>query len=486
MPAAPLILALDVGTSSVRAALFTTAAERLLETSAQQTYTLRVAADGTAELDVRQLEQATVRVIKKTLAARRKLRGHPPVIAVAASCFWHSLLGEKTGHPTPVYTWGDGRCQADADRLRATLNEKSYHAQTGCLLRTPYWPAKLRWLHRTGKMTGIERWLSPADWLYGRLRGSFTTSISMASGTGLMDGKRLCWDAALLRRCHVSERRLAPISDEPLGAADGPGAMLPALHRFPELRDAKWFPALGDGACGNLGSDAVTPGRAALNIGTSGAVRIMCPDRPTHVPYGLFCYQVDARRALLGGAISNAGNLRAWALRELRLPDDPRRVKRALAGRELPNHGLTVLPFWTGERSLTWPEARSGTITGLTYATTALDVLQALNESAYHRLAQITDELARGRDRLDLVVSGGIRHSTASLQRLADVLGRPLRACTEPEASLRGAAVFAAERLGHRVKKLKPGRLFRPRKRAMEAYAQAREKQIALEKKLAE
>jgi gluconokinase len=152
----------------------------------------------------------------------------------------------------------------------------------------------------------------------------------------------------------------------------------------------------------------------------------------------------------------------------------------------LPNHGLTVLPFWTGERSLTWPEARSGTITGLTYATTALDVLQALNESAYHRLAQITDELARGRDRLDLVVSGGIRHSTASLQRLADVLGRPLRACTEPEASLRGAAVFAAERLGHRVKKLKPGRLFRPRKRAMEAYAQAREKQIALEKKLAE
>jgi hypothetical protein len=36
------------------------------------------------------------------------------------------------------------------------------------------------------------------------------------------------------------------------------------------------------------------------------------------------------------------------------------------------------------------------------------------------------------------------------------------------------------------VKKLKPGRLFRPRKRALEAYAKAREKQIALERKLVE
>jgi gluconokinase len=484
MAAAPLILALDVGTSSVRAALFTTGAVRLLETSAQEAYVLRVAPDGTAELDAHTLENATRRVIKGALAARKELRGNPPIVAVGMSCFWHSLLGQKGNRPTPIYTWGDRRCQPEADRLRDTLNEKAYHAKTGCLLRTPYWPAKLRWLHRTKGAAGIARWLSPADWLYGRLCGSFSASLSMASGTGLLNGKRLRWDPALLRSCGVSEQQLATISDEALRVTKNSDSMLPALHRFPELRDAHWFPALGDGACSNLGSDAVTPQLAALNIGTSGAVRLMRPTRPAHVPFGLFCYQVDAKRALVGGAISNAGNLRAWALRELRLADDPHQVERALAARQLPRHNLTVLPFWTGERSPSWPDATSGTITGFTYATTALDILQAATESTYHRLAQITDELARGHGRLDLVVSGGIRHSTDSLQRLANVLGRPLHACVEPEASLRGAAVSVAERLGFRVKRLKPGPLFRPVKRAAEAYAKARETQIALEKKM--
>ena len=231
-----------------------------------------------------------------------------------------------------------------------------------------------------------------------------------------------------------------------------------------------------------------TPSRPTWPRSTSArAARCACCARDVRPAFLSACSATrpTPERALVGGAISNAGNLRAWALRELRLADDPRRVERALAGRELPRHGLTVLPFWTGERSPSWPEATSGTVAGLTYATTALDLLQALTESTYHRLAQITDELALGPGRLDLVVSGGIRHSSASLQRLADVLGRPLRACTEPEASLRGAAVVVAERLGYRVKPLRPGRLFRPRKRAAQAYAEIRAAQIAFENKMA-
>jgi hypothetical protein len=56
-----------------------------------------------------------------------------------------------------------------------------------------------------------------------------------------------------------------------------------------------------------------------------------------------------------------------------------------------------------------------------------------------------------------------------------------LRACPEPEASLRGAAVHVAERLNQRVAKLRPGRLFRPRAAAAAAYAKARAAQVALE-----
>ena len=486
--AAPLILALDVGTSSIKTALFDEHGRRLEKTTAHQTYKLSVSRDGAAELAVADLEQATLQAMGATLAAKRKTRSlrARKIVAVGTSCFWHSLLGydAKRNRTTPIYTWGDARCRPDAERLLATHNEKKYHAQTGCMLRTPYWPAKLRWLRRTGKTSGITRWMSPADWLYERFCGSSTTSISMASGTGLMDGHSHRWDSALLRLGKISERTLTPISNAPLRVTNSAKSVLPPLHRFPELADAFWFPALGDGAASNLGSDALNSHIAALNFGTSGAVRLIRARRPAHVSPGLFCYQVDARRSLIGGAVSNAGNLRSWALQELLLPDDPDAVEKALAARPLPEHGLTVLPFWTGERSPSWPKATSGTITGLTYATTALDLLQALTESTYQRLAQIVDELARSAGRLEIVVSGGIRHSPESLQRLANVFGRPIRACTEPEASLRGAAVYAGERLGFRIRPLRPGRLVRPQARAAHIYAAARRNQVALEKKM--
>src|SRR5690606_13653907 len=98
---------------------------------------------------------------------------------------------------------------------------------------------------------------------------------------------------------------------------------LPADHcRFPELRAARWIPAIGDGAANNLGAGATKPGLAAINFGTSGAVRIVRSSGKPRAPFGLFCYRIDAQRFLVGGAISNAGGLRAWCLEHLRLPEE--------------------------------------------------------------------------------------------------------------------------------------------------------------------
>ena len=188
---------------------------------------------------------------------------------------------------------------------------------------------------------------------------------------------------------------------------------------------------------------------------------------------------------MLGGAISNAGNLRKWALDHLQLPDKPLALERALADRQRPNLDLAVLPFWTGERCPTWPEAVGGTITGITFATTALDLLQAVVEGSYHRLAQIADLLAKQDKGIrSIIVSGGVRHSAESMQRLANVLGRAITPCQEPEASLRGAAVYALESLGYKIDPLPRGAAVRPNKTAAHAYAEARIAQIKLEEKL--
>ena len=482
-----LVLALDIGTSSLRAALFDTAARRFEKATAQETYTLRVGSDGAAELSIHDLEQAALRAIDKALQVRRRTRAlkDRPIAAVSASCFWHSLLGydAKRKKPTPIFTWEDARCRDDARQLRREMREAAYHQRTGCMLRTPHWPAKLRWLRRTKQSAGITRWMSPADWIYGRLAGASTASLSMASGTGLLDLRSGAWDPDLMRRLRVSAQLLTPICDEPLLVEDNTPA-LPPLHRFPELAGAKWFPALGDGAASNLGSDAAGPHRAALNVGTSAALRLAVPRVPAELARGLFCYRVDAQTCLIGGAISNAGNLRKWATQQLRLPDDPTALERALHQRTIPS-ALTILPFWAGERSPTWPRDLGGTIMGINYATTALDLLQGCLESTYHRIAQIADLLERQQGRgFEIVVSGGIRRSPESLQRLANVLGRAIRPSAETEASLRGAAVHALQKLGGAIKPLRHGAPIHPRPALARGYAVARQRQIALEKRM--
>src|SRR5690606_17296283 len=103
-------------------------------------------------------------------------------------------------------------------------------------------------------------------------------------------------------------------------------------------------------------------------------------------------------------------------------------------------------------------------------------------EATYHRLATIID-LIPSRGDLTCIVGGGIQRSPQALQRLADVTGQTLIACEEAETSLRGAAVFALERLEREPETL-DGQRIRPRARWAAAYAEERKRLADLERTL--
>jgi gluconokinase len=461
----PAVLAIDIGTSSVRTALFDERAQRVPGSAASQAYRVRHSAEHGAELDPAVLWHATRKCLRQT---RRLMKS--PVRAIGGSGFWHSLLGlDRTGEPlTPIYTWADARCAEDAARLRERLEERAIQQRTGCMLRASFWPAKLIWLRRTqpGLFHRVTRWVSPAEWIFEKAFGARGCSHSMASGTGLYDFARRDWDKDLLEISSLTSSRLGPLRD--------------VVH----LDGVTVFPAIGDGAASNLGSGAGRPGIVAINIGTSAAVRAI-PAVNARLPFGLFRFVVDQKRALLGGAVSNAGNLRAWCRRELRLPDDGRALEKALRQPSAATARLTILPFWVSERAPSWPEHLDGAILGLTLASTAADLLRATTAAVYHRLAQILEQLegAIGPAKR-VVVSGGILQSPASLQILADSLGHDLETCLDQEASLRGAAVHVLEELGGRIPALKRGKVFRHDRAKANDARQARARQIQLEELL--
>ena len=469
-----LILALDVGTSSTRTALFDVGAHRLDGTTAQESYPLITSGEGAAEIEPAVLLRAVRRCVAQTMAAARGRR----IAGIGASCFWHSLIGtDAAGKPlTRIITWADARCRADAAKLRARFSEKQTHARTGCMLRASFWPAKLAWLRRTQPriFAKVRQWMSPAEWLQLTLSGDAHCALGMAAGTGVFDPTKLAWDRALLAHCEVSAEKFCTLTDAPLPVG---GAL---AKEFPALAGVPWFPAIGDGAASNLGSGATRPGLAAINVGTSAALRVMRSGRTARAPFGLFCYRVDAERFVVGGAVSDAGNLRAWCLRELRLPDDAA-IETALAARPGPS-SLTVLPFWTSDRAPTWNENATGVIHGISQSTTALDLLQAITEASYQRIARIAELVMSVEPRPPkFIVSGGIRHSPSALQRLADVLGQPVYPNDEMEASIRGAAIYALEKLGRPAPARALPKPVKPRARCAKLYAEARGRQRALE-----
>src|SRR5207244_2054310 len=113
--------------------------------------------------------------------------------AVALSLVGIDTEGQAT---TPVLGWAETRAAQAAEELRSRFNETEIHARTGCRFHPSYWPAKLLWLskERPSVFALTKRWLSFADYLMLRLFGETTTSLSLASGTGLLDQRTRAWD----------------------------------------------------------------------------------------------------------------------------------------------------------------------------------------------------------------------------------------------------------------------------------------------------
>jgi gluconokinase len=113
-------------------------------------------------------------------------------------------------------------------------------------------------------------------------------------------------------------------------------------------------------------------------------------------------------------------------------------------------HGLTILPFLSGERSPGWQGQARATFHGISQATTPLEILQAGMEAVACRIALVFVKLAKLLpDDLQIMAGGGaIQNSPGWLQIITDMLGRASNLSGIREGSARGAALLAFEALG--------------------------------------
>ncbi|MFK4088528.1 FGGY family carbohydrate kinase [Kribbella sp. NPDC020789] len=424
------LLALDLGTSSSRALVLDAAdASPIPGALARHKISPAYGHDGSAVLDVHEYVEGLLSCLDE-LEQNGHLTG---IQAIVLSTQWHSIvaLDSRGAALTPVITWADTR-SVDLD-LGSSFDEKAFHARTGSWLHRLYWTRRIPWLLTETTPAGFA---GLPDLVIERLTAERVTSVSVASGTGTLNLATGEYDDEALAIAGVTDDRLPPIV--PTGWTGRLSAEY--ARRWPGLVGVPVHPPTGDGAASNVGTGAYDETTAAVTVGTSAAVRVVHPiDNAPELPWDLWRYRVDDKRAVTGMAFSAAGNMHAWLTDVLRLEHSEPVDETIGASR------VIAVPFQAGTRPPATVPGGSGVYFGLSFDDTAETVLAA-------SLQGVSLEVDRGLRMLDdlfghelsVVLGGGGIDASAWWRRcLTATFARPTDVCAEPEVGCRGAAAVA-------------------------------------------
>lgn len=334
----------------------------------------------------------------------------------------------------PAMLWNDVRSAPQAAALVDKYGAGHWAQRFGSVPGASFTVSKWAWLaeHEPAAAEAARAVRLPHDFLTERLSGAGVTDRGDVSGTGWWRSDTERYDEALL-----AEIGLAP---ELLPTVLGPGEQAGTVRDGLPLRAGALVAAgTGDNAAAALGL-GLTPGRAALSLGTSGTVYAVSRQRPT-----------DASGVVAGFAAADGGWLPLACTLNCTLAVDK---VAALLGRERedvePGGSVAFLPFLDGERTPNLPYA-SGLLTGLRHDTTAGQVLQGAYDGAVYALLGALDQVlavdgGAPSDEPLLVIGGGSR-GTAWLETVRRLSGRAVQVPEAGELVALGAAVQAASLL---------------------------------------
>ncbi|MDW8062052.1 MAG: gluconokinase [Nitrososphaerota archaeon] len=436
------ILAVDIGTGSVKAAVF----EDSFRLSSIARVELEVGAEQNPEAMYRSFVEAC-----RTISRDSKYRS---VDALVLSGQMHGLvcIGGDGTLLTMLHTYIDTRSAAAAKFIEDKVDGYKLYTETGCPPLFIYPLAKLLWL-RSAKpyIFSDTRWfLSAKDYIIYRLIGEPYIDRSTASGSQLLNIHSLDWNDTSLDLAGIDESRLPklcdgekPLVELPKGVASNLG-----LDCTPPI-----FLGASDGALHSLGVGAVTDGLAAVNLGTSGAFRLSSRrpvvDRSRSMRF--FCYYLGYGIWIPGGAVNNAGLCLRWFRDNIlgsRYGYDE--LVSEAESVDLDRLNPLILPFLSGERFPVRDPYAKALFFGLTLDHRKGHIVRALMEAPIYTLRWIEDSMKENMLNARVARIGGGGSSSKLWRRICSgILNLRVEYVGFEESSLMGAAILAALGLGY-------------------------------------
>lgn len=360
----------------------------------------------------------------------------------------HGMVAlDADGAPVyPAKLWCDTETSAENSDLVTRLGgESGCLDKLGLVLQTGYTASKIAWLrkHQPDAYQRIDSLLLPHDYLNFWLTGERVTEAGDASGTGYFDTRTRRWQLEVFAEIAPE---LDPLKVLPrlLEAHEPAGRVRPLAARELGLsEDVVVSSGGGDNMLGAIGTGNITPGLVTLSLGTSGTV---CAYSPTPIicdnaMVANFCSSTGGWLPLICTMNVTSATTRLRELFGLDLASFSERVASAPVGAE----GVTVLPFFNGERVPMLPDASADFLGLNSLNTTQANMCRGVVEGATFGLRyglELLGDLTAGASQIRLI--GGGANSPIWRQMVADITGTEVICPEITDAAALGAAIQAA------------------------------------------
>ncbi|MCK6627015.1 MAG: xylulokinase [Anaerolineae bacterium] len=452
----PLLLGIDIGTSSAKAVLFDPETGQTVAAAGQE-YPLHKPAPDRAEQNPEDWWQATIAIVRRAT----EQAGRSDVAAISFSGQMHgTVLLDRAGVPLhPAIIWADQRSAAACAKLTAALGPERYAAVAGTLPAVGFQGATLVWLaeHEPALLAHTHQVILPKDYVRLRLTGEIATEVSDAASTGVFDISRQRWATEILAGVGLPETLFPPVLASTAVAGQltrQAAAKLGLSAGIPVVAGCADQPAQA------IGNGLVAPGLAAVTTGSGGQVFVplqpaketkgtkenLSPSVPSDPRLHVFNHAVPQMWYVLGAILSAGLSLR-WLRHVTGLAQaaDAYPLLSAEAAAVPPGaDGLIFLPYLSGERTPHMdPLARGGFI-GLSAYHTRGHLARAVMEGVAFALRQTLEiSLSLGGPVERVIAGGGGAESEVWRQIQADVFGLPLQQSLLSEQAGVGAALLA-------------------------------------------
>ncbi|HEV7347549.1 gluconokinase [Telluribacter sp.] len=437
----PFIIGADIGTTNVKSVAFDLYGTILASHSVG--YPIYYPHADWSEQDPEEILRATLESIRTVYKMCKK---HGELKGIAFSAAMHSLIAlDENGKPlTNSIIWADNRSADIADALRHSADGRLLYHRNGTPVHAMTPACKLLWLrqHQPDTFARAGRYVGIKEYIINKLTGKYLMDYSLASATGLFNIRKRSWDRWTLDLIGLDEAQL-PEAVSPFHIEE-----LPARNLLDLPVGTPLIMGASDGCLANLGSGAMAPDSMAVTIGTSGAARISADKAYTDEQMRTFCYLLDEKTYIIGGATNNGGVIFQWLKDALFAEWDYDTLFEAAAQIAPGADGLLFMPYLLGERAPLWNSAVRGGFLGLDIKHTKAHFARAVMEGILLNLYSIGKVLKEGRTITSLYANGGFARSPVWVQMLADVFGTPVRLNDTVETGSVGAAMMGLKAVG--------------------------------------